>query len=174
MTLYLEEFEVEKLVSEAEPIVKPLMDKNANSLVVECDPAVGTMRADQTKLRQALFNLLSNAAKFTDHGTITLRVAREEGEGRREDVVFTVTDTGIGMSEELMGRLFQSFEQADASTTKKYGGTGLGLAISRHFCRMMGGDITLASTLGNGSTFTITLPVEATEPGPAGVTAPSS
>jgi len=104
------------------------------------------MHADQTKVRQALFNLLSNAAKFTDHGTITLSVRREPDDW----LTFAVSDTGIGMTEEQLGRLFEAFSQAEASTRSKYGGTGLGLAISRHFCRLMGGDLTVESTYGEG------------------------
>jgi GAF domain-containing protein/DNA-binding response OmpR family regulator len=172
MTLFLEEFDIAGLVRDAEPIVKPSMEKNANTLVIDCDPAVGRMRADQTKLRQALFNLLSNAAKFTDHGTVSLRVERREAKGMSGGapgthasslITFAVSDTGIGLTEEHMGRLFQPFEQADASTTRKYGGTGLGLAISRRFCQMMGGDITVESEPCKGSTFTITLPAEVEE-----------
>ena len=112
------------------------------------------MHADQTKVRQALFNLLSNAAKFTDHGTISLTVRREPDDW----LVFAVSDTGIGMTEEQLGRLFEAFSQAEASTRSKYGGTGLGLAISRHFCRLMGGDLTVTSVYGQGSTFTVGLP----------------
>jgi two-component system, NtrC family, sensor kinase len=164
MTIYLEDFDVPKLVNDVQSMVAPMIEKNANVLVVDCPPDAGAMRADLTKVRQALLNMFSNAAKFTDHGTITLRVAREEGEGRKENVVFSVSDTGIGMTEELMGRLFQAFEQADASTTRKYGGTGLGLAISREFCRLMGGDMTVESTPGEGSTFTVRLPVVVAEP----------
>ncbi len=160
MTLYLEEFDVATLIRDCEPIVRPLIDKNQNRLVIDCPAGAGRMRSDQTKLRQALFNLLSNAAKFTEKGEVTLRVAREEGGVKRDSIVFSVADTGIGMTQEQIGRLFEAFTQADASTTRKYGGTGLGLAISRHFCRMMGGDITVESTPGEGSTFTITLPAE--------------
>ena len=112
------------------------------------------MHADLTKVRQALFNLLSNAAKFTDHGTITLSVEREADDW----LTFAVADTGIGMTEEQVGRLLEAFSQAEASTRTKYGGTGLGLAISRQFCRMMGGDITVKSMYGQGSTFTVRLP----------------
>ena len=113
------------------------------------------MRADLTKVRQALFNLLSNASKFTDHGTITLTVQRESDDW----LTFAVADTGIGMTDEQMGRLFEAFSQAEASTRTKYGGTGLGLAISRQFCRLMGGDLTVTSVYGQGSTFTVRLPV---------------
>ena len=221
---------------DAAAIVQPLIEKNGNTLVVACPDDFGTMHADQTKLRQTLFNLLSNAAKFTDHGVIELRVAREEGRGgrRRQDgeddedvagergrlglgpdgidtwkpaptpggnvgagfqhptpaspdpnlpahphlpgdvtdrpdppvsssdqhrvVTLVVSDTGIGMTEEQLGRLFEAFSQAEASTRSRYGGTGLGLAISQHFCRLMGGDLTVTSIYGQGSTFTVRLP----------------
>ena len=116
------------------------------------------MSADALRVRQSLFNLLSNAAKFTERGTVTLRI--EAHDGPSPYVTLAVSDTGIGMTDEQMNKLFQSFSQAEATTQKKYGGTGLGLAISRHFCRMMGGDITVASEPGAGSTFTITLPRE--------------
>ena len=115
--------------------------------------------ADQTRIRQALLNLASNANKFTERGTVTIR-ARRTTEAGREWVTMAVTDTGIGLTPEQVGKLFQEFVQADASTTRKYGGTGLGLAISRRFCQMMGGDITVESELGQGSTFTIRLPAE--------------
>jgi signal transduction histidine kinase len=162
MDLFPEMFEVGGLVRDVEAIVQPLVDKNGNTLVVNCPNGLGTMHADQTKLRQALFNLLSNAAKFTDHGTITLRVTR--GGGKGGGVTFAVADTGIGMTEEQLGRLFEAFSQAEASTQRQYGGTGLGLAISRHFCRLMGGDLTVESTYGQGSTFTMRLPTMVKEP----------
>jgi CheY-like chemotaxis protein len=121
------------------------------------------MRADLTKVRQSLVNLLSNACKFTTQGTITLAVTRETADGAAW-VTFRVSDTGTGMTPEQMGKLFQAFSQAEASTTRQYGGTGLGLAITRHFCRMMGGDITVGSAMGQGSTFTIRLPAEVVDP----------
>jgi len=174
MDLYVESFDVGRLVRDVEAIVKPLVVKNGNTLVVECPEDVGEMQADLTKVRQTLFNLLSNAAKFTDHGTITLRVDRDDapaltprpalpqaGEG---EIRFTVCDTGIGMTEEQIGRLFEAFSQAEASTRSRYGGTGLGLAISRAFCRMMGGDLTVTSVYGKGSTFMVRLPSVVTEP----------
>jgi signal transduction histidine kinase len=154
MDLYLEDFEVGHLVRDVEAIVQPLVEKNGNALVVECPDDVGSMHADQTKVRQTLFNLLSNAAKFTDHGTISLRVERESDDW----ITFAVSDTGIGMTQEQLGRLFEAFSQAEASTRARYGGTGLGLAISRHFCRLMGGDLTVESSYGRGSTFTVRLP----------------
>jgi signal transduction histidine kinase/DNA-binding response OmpR family regulator len=162
MELYLERFEVAGLVRDIAAVIQPLAAKNANRLEVHCADAVGVMRADLTKVRQALFNLLSNACKFTDRGTVTLAVSREAGD-RPESVVFRVSDTGIGMTPEQLARLFEAFSQADAATTRKYGGTGLGLALSRRLCRMMGGDVTAESEAGRGSTFTIRLPAEVAE-----------
>jgi signal transduction histidine kinase len=163
MDLFVKSFEVGQLVQDVAAIVQPLIERNANALVVSCPVEVGSMHADLTKVRQTLFNLLSNAAKFTDHGTITLSAKREPGEGGGW-LCFAVTDTGIGMTEEQLERLFEAFSQAEASTRSKYGGTGLGLAISRHFCRLMGGDLTVTSVYGQGSTFTVRLPGEVTEP----------
>jgi signal transduction histidine kinase len=178
MTLYLEDFDVAKLVREVAATVQPLITKNGNRLEVECPSDLGTMHADVTKVRQTLFNLLSNASKFTEKGVIRLSVGQASrlsltssfspSTGDRRDACptleFRVSDTGIGMTPEQLGRLFQAFEQADSSTSKKYGGTGLGLAISRKFCRLMGGDITVSSEAGKGSTFTVTLPAQAPEP----------
>jgi signal transduction histidine kinase/CheY-like chemotaxis protein len=159
MDLILADFEVPKLVEEVVSMIGPLVAKNANEIVTECPPTIGVMHADATRVRQVLFNLLSNAAKFTEKGRITLRVSRELAEGK-EWVAFAVADTGIGMTPEQAAKLFQSFTQADASTGRKYGGTGLGLAICRRFCRMMGGDVTVHSDLGKGTTFTARLPLE--------------
>ncbi len=168
MEVYLERFAVPALVEEIGAVVRPLADRKGNALVISCAPEVAEMRADQTKVRQTLFNLLSNACKFTEGGTLSLGVWREWAPERRaHEIVFEVADTGIGMSEEQMGRLFQDFSQADASTAKKYGGTGLGLALSRRLCRMMGGDIAVRSEPGRGSTFMARLPVEVEEPGAA-------
>jgi signal transduction histidine kinase/ligand-binding sensor domain-containing protein len=155
MTLFIEEFDVAKLVHEVEATVQPLVAKNANRLEVDCPTDIGTIRADQTKVRQTLFNLLSNASKFTEKGTIHLDAKRTSAS---DQIIFRVSDTGIGMTPEQLGKLFQAFSQADASTSKKYGGTGLGLAISKKFCQMMGGDLTVESEFGKGSTFTVTLP----------------
>jgi signal transduction histidine kinase/DNA-binding response OmpR family regulator len=156
--LHLETFGIASLVEDVITTIRPLAEKNGNRLTVECPPDIGTMRADPTRVRQALLNLTSNAAKFTEHGAITVSAMR-----RRQDdadwLTLAVTDTGIGMTPEQTAKLFQDFTQADASTTRKYGGTGLGLAISRRFCRLMGGDIAVKSALGQGSTFTISLPV---------------
>jgi hypothetical protein len=173
MDLYLETFDVAVLIRDIAAVIQPLAAKNANRLEIVCPESTGTMRADLTKVRQALFNLLSNACKFTDHGKVALAVSRETSEDQ-DWLRFTVTDTGIGMTAEQLARLFEAFSQADAATTRKYGGTGLGLALSRRLCRMMGGDVTVATESGHGSTFTIRLPAvvaEAVEPAP--VTAPA-
>jgi GAF domain-containing protein/CheY-like chemotaxis protein len=157
MELYLESFDVAGLVRDIAAVIQPLAAKNANRLDVRCPDAVGTMHADLTKVRQALFNLLSNACKFTEKGTVSLSVAREAVDGQ-DWLVFGVSDTGIGMTPEQLARLFEAFTQADAATTRRYGGTGLGLALSRRLCRMMGGDVTAESEAGRGSRFTIRLP----------------
>jgi signal transduction histidine kinase/DNA-binding response OmpR family regulator/HAMP domain-containing protein len=162
MDLYLEDFEIIPMIKEVIATVKPLIEKNANTLELHYADGLGQMRGDVTKLRQMLFNLLSNASKFTERGTITLSVGRESVNGSQW-VNFSVSDTGIGMTPEQTNKLFQAFTQADTSTTRKYGGTGLGLAISQKFCHLMGGDITIESTLGQGSTFKIRLPAVVTE-----------
>jgi CheY-like chemotaxis protein/anti-sigma regulatory factor (Ser/Thr protein kinase) len=145
------------LIDDAVKTIETLAAKNSNRLVVDCEPEIGVMLADQTRVRQALLNLLSNANKFTEGGTVTIRAQRQQQAGR-DWITMAVSDTGIGMTPQQMGKLFQQFSQADSSTTRKYGGTGLGLAISRRFCQMMDGDITVESELGRGSTFTIRLP----------------
>ena len=139
-------------------IVEPAAAKNGNTLVVDCPPDIGSIRSDITKLKQSLINLLSNAAKFTKDGTVRLSLARASGDDGVARVAFRVTDSGIGMTEEQIGRLFQAFTQADSSTTRHFGGTGLGLTITKHFCTMLGGTIEVTSKLGEGSTFTMTLP----------------
>jgi GAF domain-containing protein len=157
MELQLETFPLAPLIADVVKTIEPLATRNANQVAVNCDGAIGTLHADQMRLRQALLNLMSNANKFTEGGTITIE-ARQGQENGREWVTIAVADTGIGMTPDQMGRLFQEFSQADASTTRKYGGTGLGLAISKRFCQMMAGDITVESRPGRGSTFTIRLP----------------
>jgi adenylate cyclase len=157
MELHLESFALAPLIDGVIKTIEPLAAKNGNQVAVHCDAAIGMIHGDQMRRRQALLNLMSNANKFTDHGTITID-ARQGQEGSRGSVTISVADTGIGMTAEQMGKLFQEFSQADASTTRKYGGTGLGLAISKRFCQMMGGDITVESEPGRGSTFTIRLP----------------
>lgn len=166
MELYLETFEVRTLVDGVVDLVKPLLEKRSNQIVLRAASDLGSMRGDVTKVRQVLFNLLSNASKFTENGAITLTADRLSGE-KGEELVFSVADTGIGMTPEQLGKLFQAFTQADASTTRKYGGTGLGLAISKRFCQIMGGDITVESELGIGSTFTVRLPAEVVTKAPA-------
>lgn len=179
MDIYLETFEIAPTIIEIIGTIQPLADKNSNTIKVDCAEDLGVIHADLTKLRQSLFNLLSNASKFTEQGTITLTVSREASPAsQRADstsspltkggleggdwVNFAVSDTGIGMTPEQMDRLFESFSQAEASTTRRFGGTGLGLAITRHFCRMMGGDVSVDSEEGVGSTFTIRLPAVVT------------
>ena len=155
MQVYLEEVELPAVLEDVVNTIRPLVDKNQNQLSIDIAADLGTMRVDVTKLRQSLFNLLSNAAKFCRHGNISL-CARRTGGGRF--IEFSVRDTGIGMSPEQRSQLFLPFRQADASTTRKYGGTGLGLAITDRFCKMLGGDITVESELGRGTTFTMRLP----------------
>ena len=154
MELFLETFAIAPLLKEITDTLRPLADKNHNRLVISCSDEIGAMRADVTKLRQSLFNLLSNASKFTENGTIALSVEQPEAGW----IAFKVSDTGIGMTPEQQARLFQSFTQADASTTRRYGGTGLGLVITQQFCNLMGGDIQVESEAGQGTTFTILLP----------------
>ncbi|MBD1806060.1 HAMP domain-containing protein [Microcoleus sp. FACHB-SPT15] len=199
MALCLETFELKTLINNVVTTVKPLMENNGNALEIHCDEQLGTMYSDPTKLRQVLFNLLSNAAKFTKQGKITLTITHEPNDfvsstsqelksvvadkdcslsqshssstiGQEQSqnleslawIDFSVQDTGIGISDEQQQRLFQAFTQGDASTTRQYGGTGLGLAITHHFCQMMGGDIVVKSQVGEGSTFTVRLPVAVT------------
>jgi signal transduction histidine kinase/DNA-binding response OmpR family regulator len=168
MDVLVEEFEVADLIDQVHSVIEPLIAKNANVLEVSCAPDLGTMRSDQTKLRQSLLNLLSNAAKFTAGGRITL-AARRMAEPDGDRLQFVVSDAGIGMAPEQLEGLFQAFSQARSSTARDYGGTGLGLAITRHFCRLLGGDVTVQSTPAQGSTFTMTLPAvcPATMPGVA-------
>ena len=163
MDVFLEDVEVVPLLEEVRALIVPLAEKNGNVLELQLADDLGTIRTDRTKLKQSLLNVLSNGSKFTENGRLTLVSARFETD--QPMIRFAISDTGIGMTEEQLGRLFQAFSQADSSTSKKYGGTGLGLAISRQFCQLLGGDITVASRPNEGSTFTITLPVrsEATQ-----------
>jgi signal transduction histidine kinase/CheY-like chemotaxis protein len=164
MTFYLETFDIWAMIKGVHSIIQPLVQKSNNCFEMDCPPGIGSMHADQTKVRQALFNLLSNACKFTRNGAISLRVRRPSNIlGETEVIEFIVRDSGIGITPQQMSRLFQAFSQADDSTSKKYGGTGLGLAISRHFCRRMGGDLTAESQSGLGSTFTMRLPAQVEE-----------
>jgi two-component system, NtrC family, sensor kinase len=173
MELNLGSFALPPLIDEVVKTVEPLAAKNGNRLAVHCDTAIGTMYADQMRLRQALLNLMSNANKFTEKGTLTI-TAHQKQENGCDWLTLSVADTGIGMIPEQMGKLFQEFSQGSSTTASKYGGTGLGLAISRRFCQMMGGDITVASKPGTGSTFTIRLPRMVTTPkDPAIMTPPA-
>ena len=158
MEVLIETVDVAALLSEVEATIAPLVAKNQNTLTIVSAPDLGVIQSDQTKLRQNLFNLLSNACKFTKDGEISLTVERFP-QGQDEWIRFVVADSGIGMTTDQTGRLFQAFSQADAATTRNFGGTGLGLAITRHFCRMLGGDVTVESALGEGSKFVMTLPV---------------
>jgi signal transduction histidine kinase/CheY-like chemotaxis protein/HAMP domain-containing protein len=161
MDVFIEEIEISSLLHEVTSIITPLVAKNGNTLELRMANGIGNMRTDRTKVKQCLLNVLSNASKFTQDGKLILAVERLATD--RSMIQMTISDTGIGMSPEQLGRLFQAFSQADASTTKKFGGTGLGLAITRHFCRLLGGDITVASRIGKGSTFTIVLLDQPTE-----------
>ena len=158
MDVYLEHVFLTRLVDEVKTIVDPMMKKNGNTLVIDCPPDIASLQTDLTKLKQSIINLLSNAAKFTKNGNVTLRLSRYQQDDGAPWVKVDVIDSGIGMTEEQIGRLFQAFTQADSSTTRNFGGTGLGLTITRHFCAMLGGSIEVKSKHGQGSTFTILLP----------------
>lgn len=159
MELHLQTFDLGQTIDDVATTIQPLVAKNDNDLVVEADGGVGMMHSDQTRVRQVLLNLLSNACKFTERGTITLQAVRTPAADGEEWVTIRVHDTGIGMTPDQLGRVFHAFAQAEASTASKYGGTGLGLAISRRFCQMMGGEITVESEVGSGTTFIVRLPV---------------
>jgi len=165
MELHLEAFSISALIAEVATTIEMQVAKNGNKMQIVCAPGVGIMRADLSKVRQGLFNLVSNAAKFTHDGKIKIEAERQLMDGS-EWIVFRVSDTGIGLSSEQIVRLFQSFTQADASTTRKFGGTGLGLALTRRFCQMMSGDVTVHSVPGEGSVFTIKLPATVVELAP--------
>ncbi len=162
MELFIESIDLGALVKEVAATAAPLIEKRGNSLVLACPAEIGSLRSDGTKIRQVLFNLLSNASKFTDRGSISLTVERVV-QPRGDMISFKVKDSGIGMNDEQMGRLFKAFSQADQSTSSKFGGTGLGLAICRQFARMLGGDISVASTPGQGATFQAVISAEAKE-----------
>ena len=158
LDLYVEDFHIPPMVHDLSTTAQGLAIAKGNQLIVRCEDDLGTMHSDITRVRQILLNLLSNAFKFTEKGDITLGVERDTLES--EDwLVVEVTDTGIGMAEEQIQRLFQEFTPADNSMTRKYGGTGLGLAISRRLCGLLGGEITVHSELGKGTTFTVRLPI---------------
>ena len=162
MPLNLDEFELVPLIQELGKDVEPLVRRRGNKLIVQSNGEIGTVRADGTKLKQVLLNLISNAAKFTNNGQITVRIGDLGGNERKRFEV-AVIDTGIGMTSEQIQRLFQPYQQGTDSTARQYGGTGLGLVISRQFCRLMGGDLTVTSEPGKGSTFMLTLPARAVE-----------
>lgn len=168
MDLAYETFSVCDMCMETMAIATPLAEKNHNRLELQCCGSIGSIHADQMRLRQSLFNLISNACKFTTHGSIVLLFDRkntdDDGNGYFS---VSVTDTGLGMTPEQLSRLFEDFVQANSTTSQRYGGTGLGLSLSRKLCRMMGGDIIVTSEYGKGSTFTIRLPVKFT-PAPPG------
>ena len=168
MDVFVERFDIGALLHEVASTVQATAAAKGNTLEVKAEPGLGVMRADLTKVRQILLNLLSNASKFTDHGPIVLAVRREAGPYPEADAIeFAVQDSGIGMTPEQVGRLFQPFVQADASTTRRYGGTGLGLTITRRFCEMMGGSVRVESEPGKGTTFTVRLPAEVMEAHPS-------
>jgi len=158
MDLHIEEFEFVKHLAQIEATAKPLVEKNGNKFILENNATFEKLKNDQTKLRQILFNMLSNAAKFTKEGSVTLSINTIE-----KDVRFAVIDTGIGMNEEQLGKVFDEFTQAEASTAKDYGGTGLGLPISKKMTEMMGGKMEVESEEGKGTTFSITIPIEIKE-----------
>ncbi|MEO5568426.1 MAG: response regulator, partial [Gemmatimonadaceae bacterium] len=157
MELFLETFDVREMLDEVATTIQPMVAKNHNRLDVDCNGDIGAMHADLVKVRQTLLNLLSNACKFTENGKIGVSVRRAHGTGG-DELVFSVRDSGIGMTPEQVARLFEAFTQAEASTSRKYGGTGLGLALTRRFSQMMGGDVSVESTPGKGSIFTLRIP----------------
>jgi signal transduction histidine kinase len=157
--LYLETVNVRELIDNVLITAHPLVENSSNDLNLELAPALGSITTDQAKLRQVILNLLSNAVKFTSDGRITLSVRRETGTDQTDWLYFKICDDGIGMTSSQMENLFRPFMQADSSTARNYGGTGLGLAISQRFCQMLGGKITVNSQLGQGSCFTVHLPV---------------
>lgn len=177
VTLYLENFDVATMIEEVMTTAQPLVEKKGNALALKTKGELGTMYADQPKVRQILLNLLSNAAKFTESGVITIGIERIQTQRKKSTkykknndetlsaptynypiLIFQVSDTGIGMTEEQLEQIFKPFIQADASTTRKYGGTGLGLTISQRLCQILGGEISVESQDGKGSTFTVRLP----------------
>jgi signal transduction histidine kinase len=159
MEMSLETFDVKAMATELASTMQAVVAKNGNTLSVRCDPDVTTMHADPTKTRQILFNLLSNAAKFTRQGRVSLEIARRRVDGT-DMIEFHVVDTGIGLTQEQQERLFKPFTQADSSIARKYGGTGLGLALVWRFCQLMGGRVSVESRVGHGARFAVRLPVE--------------
>ena len=162
MELFIEEFDLKKIIEEVEATIKPLVEKNGNKLIVEYKTDIEKISADLTKIRQILLNLLSNSAKFTKDGTITISVVNSKV--NKHAVDFNISDTGIGMTPDQVDKVFKPFTQADEKTTRKFGGTGLGLTITKMFAEMMGGDINLKSKEGEGTTFTVTIPTKVSDP----------
>jgi signal transduction histidine kinase len=170
MDFDVDTFDIAKMIEDVVMTVQLAINKNGNVLELDYNDDIGLMQSDRNKIQQMLFNLLSNAAKFTEQGTITLVVERRlpatavSNDGRQpaEEIMFRVSDTGIGIAPEQVEGLFHEFAQADGSTTRRYGGTGLGLTICHYFCRMMQGQITVESEVGRGSTFTVFLPAHVT------------
>lgn len=160
MEVHLEPIDIGQLIDDLSQTVQPLIRDHQNRLTVTRSADIGILVADEIKLQQCLLNLLSNAAKFTQNGQITISAERSQAEGNRTTMRFTVEDTGIGMTESQAQNIFEAFTQADSSTTRRYGGTGLGLAITRSFCRLMGGDVSVSSTPDAGTSFTIELPAD--------------
>ena len=169
MELYLETFDLTEMMDDVASTMRPMVEKSTNALHIQHSADLGTIHADQVKVRQALLNLLSNAVKFTHQGSITLAADRESSD-EGDWIVFRVTDTGIGLTPEQIVKLFRNFTQAEASTTRNFGGTGLGLVLTRRYCQMMGGDVTVRSVPGRGSVFTIRLPAVVSEAKPEAVT----
>ena len=157
MEVHFETFAVPALIRDLMDLMRPLAEPKKNRLVIECPENIGNMHGDRIKVRQCLLNLLSNACKFTNQGTITFSAGRVARNGSSW-LVFCVGDTGIGMTPGQLEKLFRAFTQADDSTSRRYGGTGLGLALTKKFCQMMGGNVSVVSEPGKGSTFTIELP----------------
>lgn len=157
MEVNTEKFDLGNIVEDSKITLRPLVEKNNNQFIVDCPSDIGDMYSDETMLRQSLYNLLSNAGKFTSEGTISLTVSALTINSQ-EWLRFDVTDTGIGMTPEQLSKIFNAFTQADSGTTKKYGGTGLGLSICWHYCKLLGGDVFVKSKYGKGSVFTMLLP----------------
>ena len=158
MEVHVEAFDLDEFARDIEGTITPLVRKNSNTIEVRCGSQLGSMRSDATKVRQVLFNILSNASKFTRDGVITLELEREAVPAGEDWITFRIRDTGIGMTPEQLGRVFEAFSQAEETTARDYGGTGLGLAITRQFCEILGGSIRCESEPGVGSMFEVRLP----------------
>ena len=159
MEFELHEFDISDLIHEVVSSVKPLVEKNNNQLEIHFDDSISSMYTDETKVSQILINLIANAAKFTDNGNITFTIKKHP---QHNLALFTIEDTGIGISPQNINSLFEEFTQADSSTTRKYGGTGLGLALSKRICELLGGQINVESQVNKGTKFNICLPIKTT------------